>query len=167
MCPGFLLWSDPSPTPLALYSHQVNTPLASPCLLLPGHAVCSPLTACKFGSPCALLAATDVSVKVLRTPDEQQLSLASQQEATRTCCTSTGCSSIVGAAGWSKLKRAQQRTFAAVHDRLCIRHSVLLGSSISFFPSASKIFFFFSPVAFAVQHQGCVPAGLRCVDLIV
>lgn len=94
--------------PLAFCSHRVNTSLASPCLLLLRPAVCSPLTAWKFGNPCALPAATDVSVKVLRTPDEQQLSLASQQEATRTCCTNTGCSSIVGAAGWSKLTRAQQ-----------------------------------------------------------
>lgn len=56
--------------------------------------------------------------------------------------------------------------FAAVQGELWIRHSVLLGSSLFFFSVCIKDFLFFSTVAVAIQHQGCVPAGLGCVDCV-
>jgi len=132
------------------------------------------LTAHTFGSPWVLPAATDLSVKALRTPDEQWLSLASLQEATGTHCTEAGGSSILSMAGPSSHVHSDC-TFAAVHGRLYIRHSVLLGSNAYFFflihIKGFLLFyflpFFFFSIAFAMQHQGCVPAGLRCVDLIV
>lgn len=58
----------------------------------------------------------------------------------------------------------RNRMFAAVQGELWIRHSVLLGSSLFFFSICIKDFLFFSAVA--VQHRGCVPAGLRWVDCV-
>lgn len=58
------------------------------------------------------------------------------------------------------------RVFAAVQGELWIRHSVLLGSRLIFFSVCIKDFLFFSAVAVAIQHQGCVPAGLRWADCV-
>lgn len=163
----FVPQPDPSFTPLPFCSHWVNTALSSLCPSL--GMLSALLTAHTFGSPWVLPAATDLSVKALRTPDEQWLSLASLQEATGTHCTEAGGSSILSMAGPSSHVHSDC-TFAAVHGRLYIRHSVLLGSNAYFFffnPHQRfsfilfSSFFFFFPLLLpcstkAVFQQVCV-----------